>query len=172
MAFNATLGLIHVDRSKVCAHVFQTEIDGSERGGVDLDTDGLLGGAADKNLADAFNLAEALRDDGVAIVVNLIRHERVRRHRQNHNGRIGRVDLPIRGRRRQVNRQVAGGRINRRLHVPRGAFYAAVQIELDADRRPAKCADRSHLRHAGDLAQTPFQRRGHRRGNGCRVGSR
>ena len=61
-------------------------------------------------------------------------------------GRVGRIDFPISRAARQVERQIACGRVNGRLHVARGAVDIAIQVELNGDARSAQRADRSDFR--------------------------
>ena len=59
-------------------------------------------------------------------------------HRQDQDRRIGRIDLLVGRRHGQVLRQVCAGRLDRRLHVLRGAVDVAVEIELQRDRGRAE----------------------------------
>ena len=67
--------------------------------------------------------------------------ENVRGQRQNHDRRIGRVDLAIRRIARQVRRQLAARRIDGRLHVARRGIDIPVQIELQRDAGAAELLD-------------------------------
>ena len=64
----------------------------------------------------------------------------VRRQRQDHDRRVGRIDLAVGRIARQVGRQLAAGRVDGGLHVARGGVDVAVQIELQRDRRRARAS--------------------------------
>ena len=55
-------------------------------------------------------------------------------HRQDHDRRVGRVDLAVGRRRRQVARQLPSGGVDRGLDVVGGGVDVAVEIELQRDR--------------------------------------
>ncbi len=90
------------------------------------------------DLADALDLAKPLGDDRVAVIVNLGRGQSVGGHRQDHDRRVGGIDLAIGGRGGQVEGQVAGRGVDGRLHVARRAIHVAIEIELDSDRGAAR----------------------------------
>ncbi len=94
----------------------------------------------------------------------------VRGDRDDQNRRIGGIDLAVGGLHGKIGRQVAAGRVDRRLHVACGGVDVPAQIKLHRDARRAERAGGGHLRHAGDAAELPLQRRrhagGHRLGAG------
>ena len=57
---------------------------------------------------------------------------------QDENGRIRRIHLSIRRIVRQIRRELASSRIDRRLHVPRGRVDVAAEVELQYDVRRAE----------------------------------
>ena len=73
VAVEAALGRIHVHPAQERAHVLQAQAGRGQRAGVDLDADGGFVGAADDGLADPFDLAQPLADDGVAVFKDLRR---------------------------------------------------------------------------------------------------
>ena len=139
--------------------------------GIHLHPHGALLLAADEHLGDAGNLRNLLRQDGVGVVVDLDQRHGVGLHRQDHDRRVGRVDLPIGRRRRQVLRQLARGGVDRRLHVTGGGVDVALQIELHGDLGRAEHADRGELSDAGDLGELILQRLRHRARHGLRAGA-
>ena len=111
--------------------------------GIDLHADRRLLLAADQHLRHAGDLRDLLRQDVLGVVVDLDQRQRVGLHRQDHDRRIGRVDLAIGRRVRQVLRQLPGGGVDRRLHVVGGGVDVAVEIELQRDAAwcPARSTD-------------------------------
>src|SRR5262249_31342864 len=82
-----------------------------------------------------------------------------------------RVDLAIGRVGPQARRQVGPRRIDRGLHVARGAVDVAVEVELKRNPRLADAALRGHLRHIGDLAEMALQRLGDAGGDGLGTGA-
>ena len=84
----------------------------------------------------------------------------------------GRVDLIVGGVLTETRRQVGARRIDRRLHVARGAVEAAVEAELQGDAGDADRALRTHPGDIGNDAEMAFERgrhgRRHRGGAGPR----
>ena len=141
-----------------------------ERLGVDLDPHRRKRAAADLHLAHALELRQLLRDDRRCRVVHLALRHRLRRQRQDHDRRVGRVDLAIGGVAVEARGQRAPRGVDRRLHVARRAVDVAIEIELQHDPRRAERARRRHLRDPGDQAQRALER--HRDGRGHRFGAR
>ena len=85
------------------------------------------------------DLRDLLRQHVVGVVVDVDQRQRVGLHRQDHDRRVGRIDLPVGRRRRQVLRQLPAGGVDRRLDVAGGAIDVAVEVELHGDlrRRPS-----------------------------------
>ena len=135
----------------VGAHVLHRQAHGGERDRIDADADRRLLGAIDGDLGHALDLGQALGDDGVGVVVELARRHRVRGQRQDHDRDGVRIGLAERRPRRQVVRQVGQRRIDRGLHVARGAVDVAVEIELERDAGVAERAARRHLDHAREF---------------------
>ena len=76
------------------------------------------------------------------------------------------------GRRRQVEGQIAGSRIDGCLNVPGRAIGGAVEVELNGDGCATERADRSDLGDSGNLTQAALEGRGNGGCDRCRVGSR
>ena len=104
--FHAALGGIHVHLADEGAHILQAQAGGGELGGVDLDPDGGLLRAGDEDLADAFDLAEALADNFIRHFKDLGGQERVGSHGHDENRGVGRVDLAVGGRAGKVQMAV------------------------------------------------------------------
>ena len=112
------------------AHVFEAEAELVELGQVEFDAYGRQCTAANRHLPHAFDLRQFLRQHGGGGVVHLPARQSVRRETEDHDRRVGRVDLAV-GR---VVRQRRGENCTRRidcgLHIARGAVDVAVEIEL------------------------------------------
>ena len=71
------LGWLTVVIDSGSAHVLERQARGDELGGVELDAHGRLLLAADRDLADAVELADLLGELGVGVVVDLGQRQRV-----------------------------------------------------------------------------------------------
>jgi hypothetical protein len=143
-----------------------------ELGRVDLNAHGGLLLAADRDLRDARNLRNLLPKDVLGVIVDGRDREDVRMNCENENGRIGRIDLAVGGRRRQVLRQLTARRVDAGLHVLRCRVDVAIQIELQRDLRGAEHVGRCHLRQTGNLRELIFERRCDGGGHGFRARAR
>ena len=138
---------------------------------IDLDPDRRILLAADPDQPDAGHLRELLRQDAVGVVADLGERKRIRGQRDEQDRRVGRIGLAVDRRIEQSGGQLAGRRIDRRLHVLRGRVDGAVAAELQRDLRVAERAARRHLRQAGDLAELPLERRRNGRRHRLRIGA-
>ncbi len=84
------------------------------------------------------------------------------------NRRVGRVDLPIGRRIRQVFRQLPGGGVDGALNVVGGGVDVAIEFELNGDRGYAERTRRGHLRDARYLGDLALERLRDRGGHGVR----
>src|SRR5581483_10454386 len=96
----------------------------------------------------------------------------VRVNRVDEDRRVGRIDLAVGGRARQILRQLAGGGIDRGLDVLRSGVYVAVEIELHGDLGGAEHALRGELRDARDVHELVLERCCNRGGHGLRTRAR
>ncbi len=78
-------------------------------GGIHLDADGWERAAADVDLADALNLRELLLNDGGGFVVELVGAVFIRGEAEDHDGRIGGIDLAIGGIGGEIGGQIGAG---------------------------------------------------------------
>jgi len=97
-------------------------------------------------------------DRNVGEILDLGQRQGLRGQAQGQDRRVGRVDLGVDRRRRQVGRQQVARSIDRRLHLLLGDVEVERQGELQSDDRGAGRADRRHLVEAGHLPQLHFQR--------------
>ena len=77
---------------------------------------------------------------------------------EHHDGRIGRIDLAVRGICRQVRWKVRARCVDAGLNVACGSVDVTAKIELQGDAGGAKRAGRSHLRDAGDVPELALER--------------
>ena len=163
---DGALGTIGIGRGERRAHVFEPDAVFEHGVRVELDAHRRQRRAANNDLADAADLGELLLKDVAGGVVHLTLRQRLRRHRQNQNWRVGGVHFAIGGIGAQARRQVGARGDNRGLHVARGAVDVAVEIELQRDAGLADAALRSHLGDVGDLAEMALQWFGDAGGHG------
>ena len=154
------------------AHVVEREAVRRERARVHLDAHRGSLAAADADESDARQLRDLLRDPGVGEILELRQRQCRRRERERHDRRVGRVDLVVDRRARQVGRQERGRRVDRRLHFLLGDVEWKREAELQRDHRCAARARRRHLVQARHLAELALERRRDRRGHHVRAGAR
>ena len=123
------------------------------------------------DLADARKLRQPLLQDVGGDVVELPGRMARRRHGEDHDRRVGRIDLMVGRILAQAGRQVRPRRDDRRLNVARRAVDVAVEPELKGDARRALRALRRHLVDVGDLAEVALERRGDRGRHRVRAGA-
>ena len=152
------LGAVDGRDADLRAHVLELQPLFDELRRIDLDADGRRLLAADAHEGDARDLAEVLGEDVFGGVVDVDDRRDVRLDGQDEDRRVGRVDLAIGRRARQILRQLPGGGVDRGLDVVGGGVDVAVEIELDGDRRRAERTRRRHLRDAWNLRDLPFER--------------
>ena len=117
-------------------------------------------------------LRDLLRQPRLAHVFELGQRHAFGGDRERQDRRVGRIDLGVDRRHRQIARQQIVGRIDRRLHFLLGDVEAEIETELQRDDRGAGRARRRHLVEAGHLAELPLQGSGHRRRHHFRAGAR
>src|SRR6185369_1422257 len=88
-------------------------------------------GAANEYLADSFHLRQLLREDRIGGVIHAGQGDDVGSERQNENGRVRRVHLPIRRVARQVCRKLAAGCVDGGLHIERRSQQRRADGTLD-----------------------------------------
>ena len=144
------------------ADVVDVETVGGQRLGFDLHPHRRTVTAADADEADAAQLRDFLGEPGFAQILKLGERQRFGRHRERHDRRVGRVDLGIDRRDRQIAGQQIVGRVDGGLNLLFGDVEAQIEAELQSDDRGAGGACRRHLVEARHLSKLPLQRRGDR----------
>ena len=170
--FHGALRAAHVGIGDGLPYGIQRHALIEQRRRVQLDPHRRQRTAAHGNVADALGLADLLRQLGGGEIVKLPLAVGVRGQRQDHDRRVGRVDLAVTGAARHAGRQQALRGVDRRLHVARGAVDVAAEIELQNDPGTAERTHRGHFVNSGDAAQRALQRRRHRGRHGFRRGAR
>ncbi len=153
-------------------HILQADAVAAELSGIEVHPHRRQRAAADGHLADAFELRQLLLQDGRGHVIHPRPLHQRGGERQEHDGRVRRIDLAIGRIVRQVCRKLAAGSVDRRLDVARRGVDVAVEVELQGDVGRAERARGSHLGDAGDASELPLQRRRHRRGHRLRACAR
>ena len=92
-------------------------------------------------------------------VVELAGRVRRRGHGDDHDRRVGRIDLMIGRILTQAGRQIGARGDDRRLNVAGRAVDIAIEAELQRDEGRALGALRRHLVDVGDLAEVALERR-------------
>ena len=170
VVFDRALRAVGVGGGERRADVLEADAIVEDRAGVDLDPHRRQGGAGNVDLADARKLRQPLLEDVGGEIVELPRRVRRRRHGDDHDRRVGRIDLMVGRILAQARRQVDARGDDRRLDVARSAVDVAVEAELKCDAGRAERALRRHFVDVGDLAQMALERRGDRGRHG--VGAR
>ena len=166
------LGTIGIGRSERRPHIFKPNAVFEHGVRIELDAHCRQRRATDNDLADAADLRQLLLKDIARRVVHLALRQRLRRHRQNQDRRVGGVHFAISGIGAQAGRQVGARRDDRGLDVARGAVDVAIEVELQRDTGLADAALRGHLGDIGDLAEMTLQRLGDAGGDGLGAGAR
>ncbi len=104
-----------------------------ERHRIKRNADGGLVGAADGNFADAWHLRNTLRNHGIGDVIDRAGGNRLRCQRQHEYRRRGGIGFSEARQTRQIARQIGESRVDRGLHVARGAVDIAAYRELELD---------------------------------------
>ena len=93
--FQRTLGPVRIGGGECQANVVQRNALRRQFIGVEFYPHGGQCATAHAHLAHALHLCDALCQHGGGGVIHLATRQRVRRHRQNHDGRISRVHLAV-----------------------------------------------------------------------------
>ena len=133
-----------------------------QRLGIGADPHRGLLAAGEADQTDPADLADLLREAGVDDRLDLGQRDRLRGDRYRQDRRVGRVDLGIDRRRRQIGGQQRLRGVDRRLDLLLGDVEAFAEIELEGDHRRARRAGRFHPRQARHLAELPLERRADR----------
>ena len=120
---------------------------------------------------DAFHLRQFGRQPVLGEVVQLDHRQRRRRDRDRQHRRIGRVDLAVDRRHRQVARQQVAAGVDGRLHLLLGHVERQSERETQRDHRRAARARGRHLVQAGHLAELALEGRRQRGRNHVRAGA-
>ncbi|MNS52711.1 hypothetical protein D3C72_854320 [compost metagenome] len=158
-AIEAALGQVDVGRGDRGADVVHAQVVGGQCARIDLDAHGGALATGQTNQTNTRQLRQPLRDAGVDQVMHLRQRQALRGHRQGQDRRVGRIDLAVHRRHRQITGQEAAGRVDRRLHVLFGHTQRHLQAELQGDYRGAAGTGGRQLFQAGNLPELALQRR-------------
>ena len=125
----------------------------------------------DLHLRHAAHHRDALRHQGLGVLVDAIQRQRVGGDGEVEDRHVRRVDLAVGRRYRHVRGELAASERDRRLHVLSGGVDVAVQRELQGDLGGPLGAGGGHLLHPGDGGELLLQRRGDRRSHRLRAGA-
>ena len=116
-------------------------------------------------------LRQPLLKDVGGEIVELPGRVRRRRHGDDHDRRVGGIDLMVGRILAQARRQVDARRDDARLDVARRAVDVAIEAELQGDAGRAQRALRRHLVDVGDLAEMSLEGRRDRGRHGVGAGA-
>ena len=131
---NLAFRTIGIRRTECRANVFESNAEVIQHGRIQIDSHRRGGATADTDLSDTRHLSESLLQDRRGRVVHLPFGVNGRCQRENHDRRVGRVELAIRRVVRQIRRELSACGIDRRLYVARSGVDVAVEIKLHGDR--------------------------------------
>src|SRR5271166_2049462 len=170
VVLDRALGTVGVGRGKRRADVFEADAIMKNRRRVDFDTHRGQRGARDVDFADARKLRKPLLKDVGGDVIELTGGMGRGCHGDDHDRRVGGVDLMVARVLAQAGRQIGACGDNRRLNVAGGAVDVATKAELQRDEGRALGALRRHFADVCDLTEMALERRSDRRRH--RVGTR
>ena len=152
VVLDRSLRTVGVGGSKRGANVLKPDAVVKDRAGIDLDPHRRQRRARDVDLADARKLRKPLLEHVRGEVIELSRRMGRRRHGDDHDRRVGGIDLVIGRVLAQAGGQIDPGCDNCRLHVASSAVDIAIEPELERDAGIAEVALRGHLVDVGDRA--------------------
>ena len=150
----AALRLIRIGVADRGAQIVEREVVRGERLRIRLDAHRRTLAAADADEPDAGQLGDLGREPRVGQILDLRQRHRARGERQRHDRRVGRIDLVVDRRLRQVGRQERGRGVDRGLHFLFRHVERQLEAELQRDDRRAARARRRHLVQARASART------------------
>ena len=152
--------------------ILERQAVGGERRRVGLDPHGRRLSAADADQPDARQLRDLLGKPGVRQVFDLRQRQRLRSERQRQDRRVGRVDLAVDRRVRQI---AAAGKLKPALIAACTSCSATSRVRSRLNcsvmTEAAAGAGGRHLLQAGHLAELPLQRSRDGRRHDLRAGA-
>ncbi len=127
--------------------------------------------AADGHQAHAGNARDLLGQDVVGVVAHRVDRQGVGGEREDHDWRVGWIDLSKARRAGQVGGELRAGGVDRRLDVLTRRVDVTRQIELQGDGGRAVGTGGGHLGDPGDERELTLERRGHVGRHGFRTGA-
>ena len=97
-----------------------------------MDADGGALAAGNRNQTDAGQLRQFRHEAGFEDVLDVGQLHRVRSDPERQDRRVGRIDLGVDRRRRQVGGQEIAGGVDRRLHLLLGDVETDIEPEIEA----------------------------------------
>ena len=134
-----------------------------------MDADGRPLSARDRDQSDAGELRQFRHEARFDDVFDVGELHRFRSDAKRQNRRVGRIDLGVDRRRRQIGGQKIAGGVDRLLDLLLRNVETDVEAEPQGDDRGAGGARRHHLAETRHLAELPLERRRHRRSHHLRA---
>ena len=136
---NCPVGCVTFQFCSAASISLMPDLLGLELVRIDLDADGVLGGALHVDLRDAVHRRDARGENVFRVFVDRRHVERVRREVDAQDRLVGRIQLAERRRRRQRGRQERHRRGDGGLDVRDRAVDVAVQVERERDVACCRC---------------------------------
>ncbi len=141
---------VGVGRGDRLLDLVHTNATGSERIGIELDTDGILLAAENLHLGNAVDGRKGRRDHLLRECVHVGQRRNIAAERQNENWRVRRVYLAVARRLRHLVRKLSLDARYRRLDVSRCSVNVPAETELNGNRGRALSARRADRVDAGN----------------------
>ncbi len=129
-AVEIALWRVGVVVADISADIVDRDAVSGQCAGIDLHAHGGAHATGEADQADAVELGEFLRDAYIGQILHLRQLQCFGGDGERDDGRVGRVDLGVDGRRRQIGWQQAGGGVDGGLHLLLGHVQRQVQREL------------------------------------------
>ena len=165
-------GLMRVLQAEHGLDILQRDAHAAEPGGIDFHAYGRKRASAHAHLPNALDLRKLLLDDRGSCVVQFGAVVFARSKPEDHDRRVGGVDLAIGRIGGKVGRQKRSRRIDAAFHVSRGAIDVAAEIELQRDGSGAERTRRGHFGESRNVAKLALQGSGDGGCHGLRAGAR
>ena len=150
---------IDVDVAENRAEVVDQQAVGRKRPEIGLDTHRRPMASRERHEAHARDLGNFLGERRLGEILDLGQRPRLGGQGERQHGSVGRIDLGIDGRRRQIRRQEVGRSVDGGLDLLLGHVEREAEGELQGDDGRATRARRRHLVQARHLPELALERR-------------
>ncbi len=124
------LGPVSVGQAQGGADLIDAYSQFAQQRGIQLRAHGGTGTATDEHLSYPIHLGELLRQYRIRDIIDARQGNRIRGEGENHDGRIGGIDLAIGRIVGKIGRQLSASGVDGSLHIAGGGVDVAIEIEL------------------------------------------